>query len=183
MFFVLAFSIIPYIYKLNHGKVEFTPLEPLRVLFQYIKNLLHSQFGNYQLPPRYSYDFPVFPDIFQFYLNSMLLLLASIILGIIIGFLVSIWLLFIQKNRRRKVLILNYFFMSIPDFIIFLILQALVVWIYMKTGITIGRFYSLVDRPAVLLPIISLALPVIIYIARISIDSFHEIYSKEYPSA
>ncbi len=153
---------------------------PFMSFYHYFSNIIKLDFGGYKLNFYDRFAKPIFPDLFHFYSKSISYLIFSIIIGIALGILFSIVILLLKKKWRKPILWLNYFLISFPDFLLILILQALVIWIYQKTGTSIGNVYSRVDDEAILLPMITLSLFPFIYTLRNSLNTFEGIFTKDF---
>lgn len=153
---------------------------PFHELLLYFKQLYNLDFGHYR--PRFVYnkEYSVFPDLLNSYWHSIKLLTIGLAIGILLGLILSILLLYVKKQRRKSIIFLNYLFLSFPDFMLILVLQAGVILIYMKTGVLLGNVLSTWGNQAILLPIISLSLFPTVFTIRISINTFQEVFSQKY---
>jgi len=157
-------------------------INPFQELGIYVRQLVNLNFGEYMPSIRIMNQIylPIFPDLLHFYLNSMALLLAALVLGITIGLTIAVLLFFIKRRLRKPILFFNYLLLSFPDFMLILVLQAIVIWVYIKTGVKLGNVIGRYDHPAILLPLISLSLFPMIYTVRMSVNAFQEVFSQKY---
>lgn len=121
----------------------------------------------------------VFPIIFEKYLTSMKMLGMGVAVAFILAFIVSyIAILFF----RNKVHILKYILElleAIPDLMLILLLQFIVIYIYKETGIKLAQVVT-VNKEAILLPVICLSVPISFYITKVIIHYIEEELEKQY---
>ncbi|MBB6638422.1 ABC transporter permease subunit [Cohnella thailandensis] len=93
-------------------------------------------------------------QIGSFFNVSLFYVAAGALIGTTIGILVGIYLGLSRAEWLKRVV---EFIGALPDFVIILLLQFLVVYIASETGIVVFRVASLsTDHPAVMLPLISM---------------------------
>ncbi|WP_230199182.1 ABC transporter permease subunit [Risungbinella massiliensis] len=81
----------------------------------------------------------------------------ALLVGMILGFL---------TYRKLSSGIWLEWFSTIPDFILIILLQALVIWIFKNTNILLATVININDDPAYLLPIVTLSYVPLIFITR-----------------
>jgi peptide/nickel transport system permease protein len=122
---------------------------------------------------------PIFPVIFDRYLDTMRILGLGIILAAVIALLNSyISLLFFRKkiNSIKKLIeVLE----SVPDLMFILLLQMLVIIILKTTGIKIAQVVTVREK-TILLPVISVAVPISFYMTKVLIHYIEEEMEKNY---
>ncbi|WP_423798700.1 ABC transporter permease subunit [Neobacillus sp. SAB-20_R2A] len=122
---------------------------------------------------------PLFPVIFDRYIESMKILGLSILTACFIAFIITYlsFIFFRKKINFLKNLI--ELAEAVPDLMFILLLQLAVIMIYKKTGIKIATVVSLREK-AVLLPVISLSVPISFYITKVFIHHIEEELEKQY---
>ncbi|MCA1064877.1 ABC transporter permease subunit [Rossellomorea sp. AcN35-11] len=122
----------------------------------------------------------LFPYLWEPILYSLLLLFSAFLLAGFLSILLTILtMLFSQRNRNRIKFIL-YVFESIPDVLVILMTQLLVLTLYKKTGILFFEIASVDTERAFLLPVLVLAILPTVQMFRISIFSFESEEKKDY---
>jgi len=121
----------------------------------------------------------IFSILFERYIDSMEILGLGIIVAGIIAFIMAYLTLILFRRKISVVKKLMELAESIPDLIFILLLQMLVIFVYKKTGVRFANVVSLNEK-AILLPVISMAVPISFYIAKVMILSIEEELGKEY---
>jgi peptide/nickel transport system permease protein len=122
---------------------------------------------------------PLFPVILGKYIDSMKIFVLGIMTASIIAFVFAYLSLTIFRKRIRFIKKLMELAESVPDLIFILFLQMLVIFIYKKTRIMVVQVVTL-NKEAILLPVISMAVPISFYIAKVIILYIEEELGKEY---
>lgn len=121
----------------------------------------------------------LFPFIFERYLDSMRILGLGIVVAFFIAFAFSyVTLLFFRKKTGAIKRFLELF-ESIPDLIYILLLQITVIFIFKKTGIKLAQVVSVQDK-TILLPVISISIPISFYITKVLLHLKEEELEKDY---
>lgn len=121
----------------------------------------------------------VFPVIFYKYLDSMKMLGLSFVVACLIAFIIGYVGLIFFKNKIKYIKSFLEIFESIPDLMIILLLQYAVILVYKETGIKLARVVTLSEE-AILLPVISLSVPISLYITKVLIHYIEEELEKHY---
>ncbi|MFZ7947263.1 ABC transporter permease subunit [Neobacillus sp. 19] len=121
----------------------------------------------------------VFPVIFYKYLNSMKMLGLGVVAAFVIAFLVSYLALLFFKNRIHILKNILEILEAIPDLMIILLLQFMVIYIYKQTGIKLAQVVTIREE-AILLPVICLSVPISFYITKVIIHHIEEELDKHY---
>ncbi|MEO2078295.1 MAG: ABC transporter permease subunit [Bacillus sp. (in: firmicutes)] len=121
----------------------------------------------------------VFPVIFYKYLDSMKMLGLSFVVACLIAFIIAYVGLIFFKNKIKYIKSFLEIFESIPDLMIILLLQYAVILVYKETGIKLARVVTLSEE-AILLPVISLSVPISLYITKVLIHYIEEELEKHY---
>ncbi|PFA70481.1 hypothetical protein CN378_01465 [Bacillus sp. AFS015802] len=122
----------------------------------------------------------LFPYLWEPIMYSFIILFSAFLLASFLSILITIiTMLFSQKNRNR-IKFTFYLFESIPDVLVILLSQLLVLYLYKHTGILFFEIASVQTEKAYLLPIVVLAVLPTIQLFRISILSFEKEEGKDY---
>ncbi|MDQ0198708.1 ABC transporter permease subunit [Neobacillus ginsengisoli] len=121
----------------------------------------------------------LFPSIFARYLDSMRILGLGIIVASIIAFLFAYLALILFRKRINVFKKLLELAESIPDLMFILLLQMAVILLYKKTGIKIAQVVTFREK-TILLPVISIAVPISFYITKVLIHHIEEELEKNY---
>ncbi len=107
-----------------------------------------------------TYD--LFPSIFDKYLYSMTILLGALLVGLFVAIVLTFLTSLLPNLLKRFVYGLITLFESLPDLLIVISLQLIIVYIFQKTGWLISNVTVVYDDKVYLLPILALsALPTI----------------------
>jgi hypothetical protein len=119
----------------------------------------------------------LFPYIFDRYIDSMKMLGLGIIIAVAISFVISYLALFFFRKQINHLKFLLEIVESIPDLMLILLLQFVVIFIFKTTGVKLAQVVS-VREEAILLPIISLCIPISCYITRVLLHHIEEEIEK-----
>lgn len=121
----------------------------------------------------------LFPFILERYFDSMRIMGLGIGLAFFIAFLFAyVSLIFFRKKTASVKRILELF-ESIPDLIYILLLQMAVIVIFRKTGIKLAQVVT-VQEKTILLPVISISIPISFYITKVLLHLIEEELKKDY---
>jgi ABC-type dipeptide/oligopeptide/nickel transport system permease component len=121
----------------------------------------------------------LFPVIFYKYFDSMKILGLGFVTACMASFFIAYMALIFFKNKMKYLKGFLEIAQSIPDLMLILLLQFAVIMIYKKTGIKFARVVTLREE-AILLPVISLSVPISIYITKVLIHYIEEELEKPY---
>lgn len=142
----------------------------------YDLNVKLFTFGDFMLRDQKN---SVFPVIFYKYFYSMKMLGLSFVVACLIAFIIAYVGLIFFKNKIKYIKSFLEIFESIPDLMIILLLQYAVILVYRETGIKLARVVTLSEE-AILLPVISLSVPISLYITKVLIHYIEEELEKHY---
>jgi ABC-type dipeptide/oligopeptide/nickel transport system permease component len=123
---------------------------------------------------------PLFPDVWKPYLYSMFLLVIALIISILLGIIISVTirsLPFKWREHCRRVFFISE---SIPDILIAVCMQALVIWFYQKTGILLVNVASAFEEQAITIPLLTLCILPTLFISRMLTLRLLEEGNEEY---
>ena len=121
----------------------------------------------------------LFPVIFYTYFDSMKMLALSFFTACLVAFFIAYSGLIFFKHKLKQLKGFLQIAESIPDLMLILLLQFAVIIFYQKTGIKLARVVTLREE-AILLPVISLSVPISLYITKILIHYIEEELEKPY---
>jgi peptide/nickel transport system permease protein len=121
----------------------------------------------------------LFPVIFYKYIDTMKILGLGVLIACFIAFFITYLALIFFKNKIKYLKNFLELAESIPDLMFILILQFAVIFIYQKTGIKLARVVTIREE-AILLPVISLSVPISFYITKVLIHYVQEELEKHY---
>ncbi|MGD6842155.1 peptide ABC transporter permease [Bacillus infantis] len=117
-------------------------------------------------------------DLLSFFSVSYVYVSVSLAIVIILSFIFGIWL---WKKSEKWVNSILGFVGFIPDFILVLMLQLLITYIYKQTGMRVAKVASLsLEEPAILLPVLTLTILPLLYLVRSLNDRTFEVASEDY---
>ncbi|MGN7401956.1 ABC transporter permease subunit [Cytobacillus praedii] len=172
LFFLAALPL--YLYNMD-GRLIFQPFEIPNEIKNFLVGLLNGESYFYMQGDRKRF---LLTDLSSFFLSSYFYLTISLLIVIILSFILGIW--FWKKSEKWVISILG-FIGIIPDFILVLLLQLLVTYIYKKTGVKVVKVASFsMDDPAIFLPIFTLSILPLFYLIRTLNDKTYEVLTEDY---
>ncbi|WP_166705321.1 ABC transporter permease subunit [Bacillus albus] len=122
----------------------------------------------------------LFPQIWIHYIETMIVFLSAFLLSLLIAYILVVWVL---QRSHMKQRIWNGVFLtleSIPDILLILLSQLLVVILFQKTGFMPVKLAGLGEERIRLLPIICLTIPTTLLFIKLLLLRFKEELEKEY---
>ncbi|SLK01574.1 hypothetical protein SAMN05880553_1654 [Bacillus toyonensis] len=122
----------------------------------------------------------LFPQIWIHYVETMFVFISAFILSLLIAYVIVVWVLQRSQSKQR---IWNGVFValeSIPDILLILLSQLLVVIIFQKTGFMPVKHAGFGEDRARMLPIICLAIPTTLLFMKLLLLRFREELEKDY---
>lgn len=123
---------------------------------------------------------PVFPQIFYHYKESVLLIVASLLISTILAFLLTYLILLIFQTVKSKIMWFLTIIESLPDIFYIIALQFLTIMFFKKTGTLLFNVASAGDDRAYFLPIVCLSLPLTLLLTKFLIQQFEKEQGKLY---
>ncbi|PEE41429.1 ABC transporter permease subunit [Bacillus pseudomycoides] len=122
----------------------------------------------------------LFPQIWMHYMETMLVFVSSFLLSLLIAYLLVVWVL--QRSHTRQRIWSGIFLVleSIPDILLILLSQLLVVVVFQKTGWMPVKFAGISGERVRLLPILCLTLPTTLLFIKLLLLRFREELEKDY---
>jgi peptide/nickel transport system permease protein len=123
---------------------------------------------------------PLFPDVLEPIGYSLTVLLSSFLLACVLAVVFTILTLLMSAKRRQWLKIIFYFFESLPDIFIIMMMQFFVIFLFNKTGILFFDIASYSDQQVYLLPILCLSILPTVQLYRLSMLTFEDEEEKSY---
>lgn len=140
--------------------------------------------GKLLQPGEITYDFrdsrKLFPQIWIHYIETMIVFLSAFLLSLLIAYILVVWVL--QRSHMKQKMWNGIFLTleSIPDILLILFSQLLVVIIFQKTGFMPIKLAGLGEERIRLLPIICLTIPTTLLFIKLLLLRFKEELEKDY---
>ncbi|AAU18106.1 ABC transporter permease subunit [Bacillus cereus] len=122
----------------------------------------------------------LFPQIWIHYIETMIVFLSAFLLSLLIAYILVVWVL--QRSHMKQKMWNGIFLTleSIPDILLILLSQLLVVILFQKTGFMPIKLAGIGEERIRLLPIICLTIPTTLLFIKLLIFRFKEELEKEY---
>ncbi|WP_242270184.1 ABC transporter permease subunit [Bacillus cereus group sp. BfR-BA-01395] len=122
----------------------------------------------------------LFPQIWIHYIETMIVFLSAFLLSLLIAYILVVWIL--QRSHMKQKMWNGIFLTleSIPDILLILLSQLLVVIIFQKTGFMPIKLAGLGEERIRLLPIICLTIPTTLLFIKLLLLRFKEELEKDY---
>ncbi|KMP67417.1 peptide ABC transporter permease, partial [Bacillus cereus] len=114
------------------------------------------------------------------YLETMFVFISAFLLSLLIAYVLVVWVLQRSQSKQRMWNGIFVVLESIPDILIILLSQLLVVIIFQKTGFMPVKLAGIGEERARLLPIICLTLPTTLLFIKLLLLRFREELEKDY---
>ncbi|EMI9086389.1 peptide ABC transporter permease [Bacillus cereus] len=122
----------------------------------------------------------LFPQIWIHYFETMIVFLSAFLLSLFIAYILVVWVL--QRSHMKQKMWNGIFLTleSIPDILLILLSQLLVVIMFQKTGFMPVKLAGLGEERIRLLPIICLTIPTTLLFIKLLLLRFKEELEKDY---
>ncbi|MDA1676289.1 ABC transporter permease subunit [Bacillus cereus group sp. TH152-1LC] len=122
----------------------------------------------------------LFPQIWIHYFETMIVFLSAFLLSLLIAYILVVWVL--QRSHMKQKMWNGVFLTleSIPDILLILLSQLLVVIMFQKTGFMPVKLAGLGEERIRLLPIICLTIPTTLLFIKLLLLRFKEQLEKDY---
>lgn len=122
----------------------------------------------------------LFPYLWEPITYSLLVLFSAFLLASFLSILLAILTMMFSQRNRNRIKFMFYLFEAMPDVLVILLSQLLVLFLYKQTGILFFEIASIETERTYLLPILVLAILPTVQLFRISILSFESEEGKDY---
>ncbi|GAA0487674.1 ABC transporter permease subunit [Salinibacillus aidingensis] len=124
--------------------------------------------------------FPLLETLWEPFVYSMQVLVGALLLGFVLAFLLAFTANFLPKillNPLKRILDI---FESVPDLVVAILLQMMVIWVYQATDVRLFRVATYMDEKVFTGPMITLAIIPMVALFKIILLLIEEEYLKEY---
>ena len=129
----------------------------------------------------YDGEHEMLPAVIDRYLLSLKTLSIAFIAALAMAFLLSYLIVLFFEKKKDFILSFIEIIRSVPDVLWMFLLQVFFIWIFKAYGIKLVQTVSLgADNQAVLLPLISLSLPIFLFLTQIIVLKIFEELDKQY---
>lgn len=158
----------------SQGALKFTVTPFVEAVKSYTDGLTTGESFTYKIKDR---ERSFFEDMTGFFTLSLTYLFIGGVIATIVGILAGGWMAGVRQNGIKDVV---GFLGTIPDFILIILLQLLVILIYKSTGIRVAKVASTFNEPAVLLPLLTISLIPAIYLINSLSQRTYQIMTEDY---
>jgi len=170
--FILLLAALPLVIQQSEGKISIRFLYFL-LGYDYLKGLWD---GSSFLFSTGRFTYSIWAYLPQYFFNTLIYVVASSMLGILIGFPIGMLRYKKRFSKSQKIL---FFLNTIPDFFLILILQISVVYITQFTGVRLASI-AMVTRLPLLLPIFVMSFYPALYLIKQISNATYEITTQDY---
>ena len=173
--FIFFFAAIPLSITIDGG-ISINIKNMPNLIIDYLSGLWNGDSFTFMEGKNNAYNY--LEEVPSYFFTSFWYLLLAGILSVMIGMLISAWYSRSKKEWMKDII---GFLGTIPDFILVLLLQLGVVFIYQSAGFKIARVASRsADENAYLLPLITLTLIPAIYLIRTLSERTYDVLAEDY---
>jgi peptide/nickel transport system permease protein len=129
----------------------------------------------------YDGEHELLPAVMDRYFYSLKTLSVSFIFSVILAFILSYILVLFLKNKKDYVLSFIEIIRTVPDIVGIFLLQSIFIWINKEYGVKLVQTVSLgSENQAFLLPLLSLSLPIFLFLTQVIVLKIFEELDKQY---
>lgn len=129
----------------------------------------------------YDGEHELLPAVIDRYFYSLKTLTLSFIFSVILAFILSYIIVLFLKNKKDYVLSFIEIIRTIPDIVGIFLLQSIFIWINKMYGLKLVQTVSLgSENQAFLLPLLSLSLPIFLFLTQVIVLKIFEELDKQY---
>jgi peptide/nickel transport system permease protein len=129
----------------------------------------------------YDGEHEMLPAIIDRYFYSIKTLSLSFIFAVILAFIFSYIIVLFLKNKKDYVLSFIEFIRTVPDIVGIFLLQSFFIWVNKAYGVKLVQTVSLgSENQAFLLPLLSLSLPIFLFLTQVIVLKIFEELDKQY---
>lgn len=129
----------------------------------------------------YDGEHEMLPAIADRYFYSLKTLSLSFVFAVILAFILAYIIVLFLKNKKDYVLSFIEIIRTVPDIVGIFLLQSLFIWINKAYGLKLVQTVSLgSENQAFLLPLLSLSLPIFLFLTQIIVLKIFEELDKQY---
>ncbi|MCA1055352.1 ABC transporter permease subunit [Rossellomorea aquimaris] len=124
--------------------------------------------------------YPIFPMLLQLFGYSLVLLLTAFLISIVSSAFISYMSMLLPRRARRTFLKVLDLLDSLPDVLVVVLLQLLIIWLFKKTNILFLDIYKIGEEKIYVLPIVCLAIMPIAFLVKNFLFQLREEGDKPY---
>lgn len=174
-FLLLILAALPLAFSSSNGKLTFAFSKILEEIYHFIQGLFDGSSFYYWEKAR---ERLFFDDVGKYFVSSYTFLIIAGLCVVIFSVIFGIWL---WKKSEKSVNSIFGFIGMIPDYILILLLQMLVVYILQTTGVKVAKVATFrMDNPAIALPLISLFILPFVYLVRSLSQNTFDVLTESY---
>lgn len=129
----------------------------------------------------YDGEHEMLPAIVDRYFYSLKTLSLSFVFAVILAFILAYIIVLFLKNKKDYVLSFIEIIRTVPDIVGIFLLQSLFIWINKAYGLKLVQTVSLgSENQAFLLPLLSLSLPIFLFLTQVIVLKIFEELDKPY---
>jgi peptide/nickel transport system permease protein len=129
----------------------------------------------------YDGEHEMLPAIADRYFYTLKTLSLSFIFAVILAFILSYIIVLFLKNKKDYVLSFIEIIRTVPDIVGIFLLQSIFIWINKVYGVKLVQTVSLgSENQAFLLPLLSLSLPIFLFLTQVIVLKIFEELDKQY---
>ncbi|XQY93969.1 ABC transporter permease subunit [Metabacillus sp. HB246100] len=154
---------------------------PFSLFFDTIKKIVYHLFHFKEMTFQIKgVEYKVYPYILDGVVYSLILLISALVVAYIASILLTLLTMQFSRRVREKIKLMILFLESLPDILVVLLLQLVIILIYKQTDVLLMKVVTVGDSQALLLPILCLALLPTIQLYRYTIHLYEEELKKDY---
>ena len=129
----------------------------------------------------YDGEHEMLPAIADRYFYTLKTLSLSFVFAVILAFILSYIIVLFLKNKKDYVLSFIEIIRTVPDIVGIFLLQSIFIWINKVYGVKLVQTVSLgSENQAFLLPLLSLSLPIFLFLTQVIVLKIFEELDKQY---
>lgn len=129
----------------------------------------------------YDGEHELLPAVIDRYFYSLKTLTFSFLFSVILAFILSYIIVLFLKSKKDYVLSFIEIIRTIPDIVGIFLLQSIFIWINKTYGVKLVQTVSLgSENQAFLLPLLSLSLPIFLFLTQVIVLKIFEELDKQY---
>ncbi|WP_052659323.1 ABC transporter permease subunit [Bacillus alveayuensis] len=175
----LCILCLPFLFTYDK-KVSFQPFLYILAIEDTIKQLWNIEKLTFVTKVASPKEYPLFPTILDPYVYSMLLLGGAFTIALFLSIGLSYLYMLVSLRTKKWLKRILFVFEAVPDVMMIIVIQALLIWYFKKTGYMPIEILTFGEEKAFLLPIICLSILPTIQLFRMLILYLEDEQQKPY---
>lgn len=117
-------------------------------------------------------EVPIFPQLLENIIYSLQILFLALVVAVVFALIGTFITMLLREKARARVKLFFYFLESMPDILIIVLAQLLVVIIFQNTGVLVSKIAVIGDDRIYWLPVLCLMILPMIQLYRLSMLTF-----------